>query len=154
VTSIDAEAVVLTTGTVSLRRFESRVGETLVLAELLDRKVTLRSTGERVTVLDLAMEQARTGDWLVNRVAVLKGGGGLPGRRRRGEVLQLDWDEVDGFGIPEDEQGAANMLAVFEKLRPADLAGVMHDLSGKRRAEIAAALDDESQGNRGGVPAS
>ncbi|MGI8536265.1 MAG: hypothetical protein ACR2K2_07125 [Mycobacteriales bacterium] len=35
-TSIDAEAVVLTTGTVSLRRFESRVGETLVLAEMLD----------------------------------------------------------------------------------------------------------------------
>ncbi|MGI8536266.1 MAG: hypothetical protein ACR2K2_07130 [Mycobacteriales bacterium] len=44
-------------------------------------------------MFDLAMEQARTGDWLVNRVAGRKGGGGLPGRRRRGEVLQLEWDE-------------------------------------------------------------
>ena len=65
------------------------------------------------------------------------------GRRRRAELLQLEWDEVSGFSLPEDGQGAANLLAVFEKLRPADLAGVLHDLSGKRRAEIAAALDDE-----------
>ncbi|MCW2616731.1 MAG: MgtE intracellular region [Frankiales bacterium] len=142
VTSIDPDAVVLTTGTVSLRRFEQRPGETLCLAELLDRSVTVLASGETATVLDLAMEQGRNGDWLVTRVAVRKGGGGLRGRRR-GEVVQLAWDEVSGFSLPEDGQGAANLLAVFEKLRPADLAGVMHDLSGKRRAEIAAALDDE-----------
>lgn len=143
VNTIDPEAVVLTTGTVSLRRFDARPGETLVLAELLDRHVTLQATGEEVTVLDVAMEQIRTGDWLLTRVAARKGGGsGLRGRRR-GQVLQVEWDEVTGFSLPEDGQGAANLLAVFEKLRPADLAGVMHDLSGKRRAEIAAALDDE-----------
>jgi Mg/Co/Ni transporter MgtE len=142
VTSIDPVAVVLSTGTVSLRRFEQRVGETLVLAELLDRTVTLLETGEPVTVLDVAVEQTRV-DWLVSRVAVRKSGpGGLRGRRR-GEVLQVAWDEVSDFALPEDGQGAANLLAVFEKLRPADLAGVLHDLSGKRRAEIAAALDDE-----------
>jgi CBS domain-containing protein/sporulation protein YlmC with PRC-barrel domain len=141
VTSIDPEAVVLSTGTVSLRRFDKRPGETLVLAELLDRRVTLRETGEEVTVVDIAMEQTRT-DWLLTRIAVRRGGSGLRGRRR-GEVLQVEWSEVDGFALPEDAQGAANLLAVFEKLRPADLAGVMHDLSGKRRAEIAAALDDE-----------
>ena len=142
VNSVDPEAVVLTTGTVSLRRFESRPGEVLVLAELLDRQVQVQATGETVTVLDVAVEQVRSGVWLVSRVAVRKGGSGLRGRRR-GEVLQLSWDEVTGFALPEDGQGAANLLAVFEKLRPADLAGVMHDLSGKRRAEIAAALDDE-----------
>ncbi len=143
VTSIDPEAVVLTTGTVSLRRFETRTGEILVLAELLDRNVTLLATREQVTVLDMAMERARTGDWLVTRVAVRKSSGAGLRSRRRGEVLQVAWDEVSGFSLPEDGQGAANLLAVFEKLRPADLAGVMHDLSGKRRAEIAAALDDE-----------
>jgi flagellar motility protein MotE (MotC chaperone)/CBS domain-containing protein/sporulation protein YlmC with PRC-barrel domain len=142
VTSIDPEAVVLTTGTVSLRRFDKRPGETLVLAELLDRRVTLRETGEEVTVVDIAMEQTRT-DWLLTRIAVRRGGGTGLRARRRGEVLQVEWGEVDGFALPEDAQGAANLLAVFEKLRPADLAGVMHDLSGKRRAEIAAALDDE-----------
>ena len=69
VTTIDPDAVVLSTGTVSLRRFEQRVGETLVLAELLDRTVVLLATGERVTVLDVAVEQTRT-EWLVSRVAV------------------------------------------------------------------------------------
>ncbi|MCU1673680.1 MAG: MgtE intracellular region, partial [Frankiales bacterium] len=141
VTSVDPEAVLLSTGTVSLRRFDKRPGETLVLAELLDRRVTLRETGEQVTVLDIAMEETRT-DWLLTRLAVRRGVSGLRSRRR-GELLQVEWDEVDGFGLAEDGQGAANLLAVFEKLRPADLAGVMHDLSDKRRAEIAAALDDE-----------
>lgn len=143
VNTIDPEAVVLTSGTVSLRRFDKRAGETLVLAELLDRRVSLHATGEEVTVLDIAMEQMRTGDWLMTRIAVRPTStGGLRGRRR-GEVRQLNWDEVSGFSLPEDGQGAANLLAVFEKLRPADLAGVLHDLSGKRRHEIAAALDDE-----------
>ena len=141
VTSIEVDAIVLSTGTVSLRRFDKRPGETLVLAELLDRRVTLlmpgESEGAEVTVVDLAIEQTRT-DWFVTRVAVRKGRG-----RRRAEVLQVGWDEVSGLSLEEGDQGAANLLAVFEKLRPADLAGVMHDLSDKRRGEIAAALDDE-----------
>ena len=137
VNSFDPEAVVLTTGTVSLRRFDKRPGETLVLAELLDRQVTVLEGGEQATVVDVALEQTRL-DWFVTRVAVRHGKG-----RRRSELLQLTWDEVTGFSLPADGQGAANLLAVFEKLRPADLAGVLHDLSGKRRAEIAAALDDE-----------
>ncbi len=137
VTSIDPDAVVLNTGTVSLRRFDKRPGETLVLAELLDRRVTILESGEEATVVDVAMERTRT-DWLITRVAVRRGV-----RRRRSELLQLQWDEVSGFSLPEDGQGAANLLAVFEKLRPADLAGVLHDLTGKRRAEVAAALDDE-----------
>ena len=137
VTSIEADAVLLATGTVSLRRFDKRAGETLVLAELLDRRVTVLDGGADVTVVDVAMEQTRT-DWLVTKVAARKGKS-----RRRSEVVVVDWDEVSGFSLPEGEQGAANLLAVFEKLRPADLAGVMHDLSDKRRGEIAAALDDE-----------
>jgi Mg/Co/Ni transporter MgtE len=135
VTSIESDAVLLSTGTVSLRRFEQRAGETLVLAELLDRKVSLLADDTEVTVVDVALEQTRT-DWLVTRVAVRQG-------RRRAPVKQVEWDEVSGFSLQEGEQGAANLLAVFEKLRPADLATVMHDLSDKRRHEIAAALDDE-----------
>jgi Mg/Co/Ni transporter MgtE len=141
IATIEPDAVVLTTGTVNLRRFEQRPGETLVLAELLDRRVTLLETGEEVVVLDVAMEPHRT-EWLLTRVAVRKAPTGLRSRRRS-EVLQAGWDEVSGFSLPEEGQGAANLLAVFEKLRPADLASVLHDLSGKRRAEIAAALDDE-----------
>ena len=136
VTSIESDAVLLATGTVSLRRFDKRAGETLVLAELLDRRVTEQAGGE-VTVVDVAIEQTRT-EWLVSRVAVRRGRG-----RRRSELVVVAWDEVSGFSLPEGEQGTANLLAVFEKLRPADLAGVLHDLNEKRRGEIAAALDDE-----------
>ena len=50
---------------------------------------------------------------------------------------------MTGLSLQEHAQGAANLLAAFDQLRPADLAGVMHDLSEKRRAEVAAALDDE-----------
>src|SRR5215469_17529988 len=41
VTSMDAEAVVLSTGTLNLRRFEKRANELLVVEELLDRRVTV-----------------------------------------------------------------------------------------------------------------
>lgn len=139
VTAIDAGAIVMT-GTVSLRRFAQRPTETLALGEMLDRKVTVRDSGETVTVVDVAMEQTRTRDWLLSKVAVRSAGAGM---RRRGSVRTLDWSEVSGFSIDESGQGAANLLAALDQLRPADLASVLHDLSGKRRAEVAAALDDE-----------
>jgi sporulation protein YlmC with PRC-barrel domain len=69
VTAIDAGQVI-TTGLVNLRRFEQRNGETLVMAELLDRKVTLLETGEEVTILDVGLEQGRTRDWTVERIFV------------------------------------------------------------------------------------
>jgi len=140
VTSIEAGAVI-TTGTVSLRRFQQRAAETLVIGELLDRSVTLLETGATATVTDVAMERTRTRDWLLTKVAVRTHEGGRV--RRRGVTHVVDWDAVRGLSLSENDQGAANLLAAFDQLRPADLAGVIHDLSEKRRAEVAAALDDE-----------
>ncbi len=139
VSALDADAVMVR-GRVNLRRFEQRPGETLVIAELLDRTVTRIEDGARVTVVDVAMEQTRTRDWFVTKVAVRTLGSGL---RRRGPLQTVDWDAVTGFSLPEENQGAANLLAAFDQLRAADLAHVMHELSEKRRAEVAAALDDE-----------
>ncbi|MEP6761508.1 MAG: CBS domain-containing protein [Sporichthyaceae bacterium] len=137
VTSIDSGQVI-TTGLVNMRRFQQRPAETLVLGELLDRQVTLQDSP--VTVEDVAMEQQRTRDWAVTRLFVRRPGKGL---RRRGEALTVDWDEVFGLSLVEEGQGAANLLATFEKLNAADLATVMHELSPKRRIEIASVLDDE-----------
>jgi CBS domain-containing protein/sporulation protein YlmC with PRC-barrel domain len=137
VTGVESGAVVLSSARLSFRRFAQRPNETLVLGELLDRRVTLISPGTEVTVVDAAIEQTRTGDWVLDQVAV------RVGRGRRGEVRTVEWDEVSGLSLPEEGQGAANLLAAFEKLRPADLASLLHDLSRKRRAEVAAALDDE-----------
>nr|WP_083828144.1 MULTISPECIES: CBS domain-containing protein [Protofrankia] len=137
VTGVESGAVVLSSARLSWRRFSQRPGETLVLGELLDRRVTLVATGAPATVVDAAIEQVRGGDWVVDQVAV------RIGRRRRGEVRTVSWAEVTGLALPEEDQGAANMLAVFEKLRPADLAALLRDLSDKRRVEVTAALDDE-----------
>jgi CBS domain-containing protein len=139
VTSIDAGQVI-TTGVVNMRRFEQRQGETLVLREMLDRRVAVRATGEEVTVSDIGIEQTRVRDWVVTKVAA-HGRGKRFGRR--GETRIYDWDDLSGFAVPEDVQGAANLLAAFDKMRPADLASVLRELSSKRRREVALALDDE-----------
>lgn len=150
---------VITTGVVNMRRFEQRATETLVLGELLDRRVRLVDTGEEVTVLDVGITQlpARR-DWEIDKVFVRKGKGGAlrdrlrrretvaekgGGGRRAGETLTVEWSAITGFSLEEHGQGAENLLATFEQLRPADLAGVLHHLSPKRRAEVAAALDDD-----------
>ena len=140
VASISPSAVLLSTSAVSLRPFTRRPGETLVLEELLDRRVTLDESGDSGTVLDLGLEQTRE-DWLITRVAVAVGGGRL--RRRRTRVVQAGWDEVSGIELGDVDQGAA-LLAAFEGLRPADLASVVSDLSASRRAQVVRALDDES----------
>ncbi|MEV6669437.1 CBS domain-containing protein [Streptomyces sp. NPDC051162] len=133
---------VITTGVINLRRFEQRPTETLVVGELLDRRVRLVDGDEEVTVLDVAVTQlpARR-DWEIDKVFVRKGKGGA--LRRKGETLTVEWSAVTGFSLEEHGQGAANLLATFERLRPADLASVLHHLSPKRRAEVAAALDDD-----------
>ncbi|MGW7546102.1 magnesium transporter MgtE N-terminal domain-containing protein [Streptomyces sp. NPDC054770] len=142
VTGIESGQVI-TTGVVNVRRFEQRPTERLVFGELLDRRVQLVETGEEVTVLDLAVQQlpARR-DWEIDRIFVRKGRTGTF-RRTRGETLTVEWSQVTGFSLEEHGQGAESLLATFEQLRPADLANVLHHLSAKRRAEVAAALDDD-----------
>ncbi|MFF3767891.1 magnesium transporter MgtE N-terminal domain-containing protein [Streptomyces sp. NPDC001922] len=133
---------VITTGVMNMRRFEQRPTETLVIGELLDRRVRQVETGEEVTVLDVSVTQLPgRRDWEIDKVFVRRGRGGA--LRRRGETLTVEWSAVTGFSVEEEGQGAANLLATFEQLRPADLANVLHHLSAKRRAEVAAALDDD-----------
>ncbi len=50
---------------------------------------------------------------------------------------------VIGLASPDQDQGATNLLAAFEELKATDLAEVIHELTPKRRREVAAALDDE-----------
>lgn len=143
VTSIESGQVI-TTGVLNVRRFEQRPTERLVVGELLDRRVTLVETGEEVTVLDVSVQQlpARR-DWEIDRVFVRKGRKASAFRRGKGETLMVEWSAVTGFSLEEHGQGAESLLATFEQLRPADLANVLHHLSPKRRAEVAAALDDD-----------
>ncbi|AXO33011.1 magnesium transporter MgtE N-terminal domain-containing protein [Micromonospora chalcea] len=139
ITSIDPDGVVLGSGTLNLRRFEKRPNELLVLQELLDRRVQVEG-GRAGSVVDVAMECSRGGEWTLSRVAVREHTGRLT---RRGHLHQVDWDRVHGLGAVGDNRGTANLLAILEDLRPADLANALQDLPDARRNEVAAALDDE-----------
>jgi Mg/Co/Ni transporter MgtE len=140
ITAMEADSVVLGTGTLNLRRFSKRPGELLVLEELLDRRVTVLDVARPATVADVAMESDRSGEWSLARIAVRE----TPSRLgRRGQMRQLEWHEVSGLIGEADLQGAASLLAVLQDMRPADMANVLQDLSGSRRIEVAVALDDE-----------
>ena len=139
VTAIDPNAVVLGSGTLNLKRFEQRRGETLVLGELLDRSVRITETGRTATVVDAGIEQTRTGDWVLTKLAVQE-----PGRLgRRGQLHQLDWDEVSGLALPQAGQSAETLIATYRELNAADLAHALQELPIKRRHEVAEALDNE-----------
>jgi len=144
VTGIDAGQV-YTTGLLNVRRFEQRSTETLVIGQMLDRRVSVRLGGrdEPVagTVYDVGMEQGRTRDWVVSRVAVAEPAKGL---RRRGQTHVVEWRDVSGLGASGgDAQGATQLIHAINEMRPADAATMIHDLPAERRTAVVAALDDE-----------
>ncbi len=148
VTAIEPNAVTLNTGNVSLSRFTQRPGEVLVLGQVLDTLVRVddpdqeQLAGVDVVVVDLAIEQTRTRDWMVCRVAVRSQ------RRlgRRSTVVVVDWQNVIGLtpsGLAMPDQGVAQLLHQFEGQRPIAVADALRDLPAKRRTEVIKALDDE-----------
>src|SRR5690606_25322992 len=138
--AIDAEAVVLGTGKLSVRRFEQRPGELLVLQDLLDREVTIVESGQKANVVDVAMEQDHTGQWHLRRVAVRESAGRLG---RRGPLRELEWDEVRGLSGVAQGQGTASPPDLIEGIRAPGLANLLQDLPATRRNEVAAALEDD-----------
>ncbi len=141
VTAIEPGAVI-TTGLVNIRRFSQRHVETLVVAQLLDRVVTLKDGSGQVAVRDVGIEKDRGQDWKVTRLFVQRGSSGPLGLRR-GETFTVRPDEVTGLADTPDQQGATALLATLEDLKPADLADVLRDLPPTRRLEVAAELSDE-----------
>lgn len=148
VTAIEPGAVTLSTGNVSLRRFSQRPGEVLVLGQVVETRVRVDDpdlpalAGLDVVVVDLGIEQTRTRDWVVTRVAV------RPQRRlgRRSNVYTTEWDHVQGLtpaGLAMPDQGVAQLLEQFEGQRPVEVADAIRELPGKRRNEVVNALDDE-----------
>jgi Mg/Co/Ni transporter MgtE len=148
VAAIEPNAVALSTASVSLHRFEQRPGEVLVLGQILDTKVRVNDpemphlADTDVVITDLGLEQTRTRDWMVSRVAVR-----VPRRfGRRGTVEVVNWRSVQGLtpsALAMPGQGVANLLHQFERWRPADVADALRELPLKRRYEVAAALDND-----------
>lgn len=152
ITSIEPTAVTLTTGNVSLRRFEQRSGEVLALAQVLDSRVQTDDPeltqlhNVECVVVDLALERIRTRDWVVSRVAL------RPNRvrsrlARRGTVHVVGWQHVHGLApVDRSRRGTTGItvfLEQFEDMRPQDVALKLHELTPERRHELAFALDDQ-----------
>ena len=148
VTAIEPNAVTLNTANVSLRRFIQRPGEVLVLGQVLDSRVRVNDpeqpqlAGVDMVVVDLGIEQTRTRDWMVTRIAVRSQ------RRlgRRSSVAVVDWQDVVGLtpsALAMPGQGVAQLLHQFEGQRPIEVADALRDLPAKRRTEVMTALDDE-----------
>ncbi|MCW2718101.1 CBS domain-containing protein [Pseudonocardia sp.] len=139
VTTIDPGAVTLATGSVSLRGFAQHPNEILVVGQMLDAPVRMGDSGLEAVVVDAAIEQTRSRDWIVGRLAVR-------GRRhrlaRRGQVQVVSWTAVSGLTLT-DRQGTAGLLSVFETMRPADIASTLLGLPEKRQHEVIDSLDDE-----------
>ena len=155
VTSIDAGAVI-TTGLVNMRRFEQRTNETLVAAEIFDREVTVTSPEAieagfaQAVVEDLAIEQTFRRDWDAVKVFIRQAEVSSASRamsrltrRRSGKTMLVDIRDVVGLHEETAAQSVERLLETYDDLKVADLAEVIHDLNPKRRAEVAAALDDD-----------
>lgn len=143
VTSIDANAVTLATGSVNLRRFNQRPNEVLVVGQLLDARAVIVETGQLAVIVDAAIEPTRTRDWVLSRVAIRERTGRLT---RRAPVQVRRWEEVEAPGVTDlaaVPQETAHLLSVFEGMRAADVAAGLLDLPVKRRYEVIDGLDDE-----------
>ncbi|MGH3751770.1 MAG: magnesium transporter MgtE N-terminal domain-containing protein [Pseudonocardiaceae bacterium] len=143
VTSIEPGAVLLATGTVSLRRFSLRPNETLVIGEILDARVHVAATGAVAVVVDAGMEPNRTRDWVITTLAVRARTGRLG---RRGPIEVFAWDEIAGLTLAEVSsrgQGAEQLLTLFERMRAVEVANALRELPAKRRNEVVDALDNE-----------
>jgi Mg/Co/Ni transporter MgtE len=148
VAAIEPNAVTLNTGSVSLRHFEQRPGEVLAIGQILDTPVTVNDpelpelAGRDVIITDLGIEQSRTRDWLVTRIAV------RTQRRlgRRGPAHVVNWQSVQGLtpsALAMPGQAVAQLLNQFEGRRAVDVADAIRGLPPKRRIEVFKALSDD-----------
>ncbi|MFT0846643.1 CBS domain-containing protein [Actinomycetaceae bacterium L2_0104] len=138
VTSID-NGQVITTGLVNIRRFSQRPAETLVLAELVERKVTLRESGESAVVVDAAIEKVRGREWRLTTLYVRTDRAAKNGQRS----LTVPVSQVSGLMITAASQGATAILTQIGSLKPADVADVLRDLPPDRMQAVANELTDE-----------
>ncbi len=141
VTSIGSGQII-TTGLINLRRFEQRGGEVRAIAEMLGRKVTLVDGSGTATIEDVAIEQFGPVEWQVSEL-FLRRPKTSPSPFSKGHTLFAQWASVREVSESGEAQSAAQLLATYEDLLPADLANALLDLPEQRMLEVASELSDE-----------
>ncbi|MDO5724037.1 MAG: CBS domain-containing protein [Flaviflexus sp.] len=138
VTSI-ANGQVITTGLVNMRRFSQRATETMVMGELLDRSVSLKNESGKATVIDVAIEQFRRGEWRLCDIYVRTAKSGPHG----GDSLIVPVSDIQGLATGKEGQAATQLLSRITALKAADVADVLRDLPHERRRAVAKGMTDE-----------
>lgn len=141
VTSIGSGQVI-TTGLITVRRFEQRATETRLLAEVLGRGVTLADGSGDATIEDVAIEEVDTGEWLVSQFFVRRPKTSAS-PFAKGATLFVKWQDVREHSRSGQSQSAAQLIQTYADMRPADLASTLLDLPQHRMLEVAAELPDE-----------
>ena len=133
---------VITTGLISVRRFEQRASETRILAEMLGRRVALTDGSGDATIEDVAIEEVGPGEWEVAQVFVRRPKTS-PSPFAKGATMFVRWAEVRERSRGGQQQSAAQLIQSYADLQAADLASTLLDLPEQRMLEVVAELPDE-----------
>ncbi|WP_257158722.1 magnesium transporter MgtE N-terminal domain-containing protein [Corynebacterium cystitidis] len=148
VASIDPADITLATGSVSMRTFRVRAGEQTILGDVIGTRIYTNDPdfkelhGKACEVADLEIERTRTRDWIVSKAAVFTD---RPKFGRSPQLHTVPWASVEGL-VPSStvsEQQVAEHIAMFDDMRPADVANYLSDLPETTRHSLARELDDE-----------
>jgi CBS domain-containing protein len=120
-------------GSINMRHFELRAGETLVVGEIVGRRV------RDARVVDVSIRPTPESSYAWEVATVALGSGGFLGRRRMPRIV--DWDEA--AGVFAHDGPLARQTAALTQMHPAEMAGVIRTLSPARRRALAEALQDE-----------
>src|SRR5579885_2361339 len=132
VAELAVEGARLRRGSINMRHFELRPGETLVVGEIIGRRVR----GARVIDVSIRPIPEASYSWEVATVALSSGG--LFGRRTPRVV---EWAEVRE--VFSDEGVLARQAAAINLMHPTEMAAAIRALPPERRRTLAAALQDE-----------
>lgn len=130
---LNADGARLRYGSINLHQFQLRPGESLVVGEILGRKVR----GRRVVDIGLSPVHGVSFAWEVSTVA-LAAATLLPGRRVP-EIV--DWDEAAELFVEERPEG--RQAAAIGLLHPTEMAEAIRKLSHERRRILARELQEE-----------
>lgn len=134
VTVLDASGLTLGTGTINLRHFSPRAHETLLVHDLLDRRL---ETGEYVNDVGIGSSTDVVHGWEVREVHLMRRTRLKPQRARARRTVP--WQEVaELFGHAVHE--------TYEHLRemhPVDIASAIQDLPEAEQPVALSSLDDE-----------
>jgi len=139
ITSIGAGQIIAT-GLINVRRFEQRLGETRMIAEMMGREVHLADVTGVATIEDAAIDRTRSGEWIVSEVFVRLPKPAAP--FARGDSRIVRWADLR---LPTDSanaQSAESLIQTLVDLKPADLAEALLELPNARMIEVVTELPD------------